>query len=41
VVCGQTLLADERQDVLLNPGVILEILSPSTEKYDRGVKFQN
>jgi len=40
VVCGKPLLADERQDVLLNPAVIFEILSPSTEQYDRGVKFR-
>jgi Uma2 family endonuclease len=41
VVCGKPILADERQDTLLNPSVIFEILSPSTEKYDRGVKFQH
>jgi Uma2 family endonuclease len=41
VVCGRPVLADERQDILLNPIVIFEILSPSTEKYDRGVKFQH
>lgn len=40
VVCGKPLLADENQDVLLNPVVIFEVLSPSTEKYDRGLKFQ-
>jgi Uma2 family endonuclease len=40
VVCGKPLLADERQDILLNPTVIFEVLSPSTEHYDRGVKFQ-
>jgi Uma2 family endonuclease len=40
VVCGVPLLADERQDILLNPAVIFEVLSPSTEYYDRGVKFQ-
>src|ERR1700722_4745315 len=40
VVCGKPLLADNQQDTLLNPTVIFEILSPSTEKYDRGVKFQ-
>ena len=40
VVCGKPLLADERQDILLNPVVILEVLSPSTEQYDRGMKFQ-
>jgi Uma2 family endonuclease len=41
VVCGEPRLADERQDVLLNPVAIFEVLSPSTEKYDRGVKFQH
>lgn len=41
VVCGKRLVADEKQDVLLNPVVIFEILSPSTEQYDRGVKFQH
>ena len=41
VVCGKPLLADERQDILLNPTVIFEVLSPSTEYYDRGVKFQH
>ncbi|HWY49013.1 MAG TPA: Uma2 family endonuclease, partial [Bryobacteraceae bacterium] len=41
VVCGKPVLADERQDILLNPAVIFEIISPSTEKYDRDVKFQN
>jgi Uma2 family endonuclease len=40
VVCGKLLLADNQQDILLNPTVIIEVLSPSTEKYDRGVKFQ-
>jgi Uma2 family endonuclease len=40
VVCGRPLLADERQDILLNPAVIFEVLSPSTEQYDRGVKLR-
>jgi Uma2 family endonuclease len=40
VVCGDPLLADERQDILLNPAVIFEVLSPTTEHYDRGPKFQ-
>jgi Uma2 family endonuclease len=40
IVCGKPMLADERQDVLLNPTVIFEVLSPSTEYYDHGVKFQ-
>jgi Uma2 family endonuclease len=41
VVCGKPLLADDREDVLLNPVVIFEVLSPSTEKYDRGLKLQH
>ncbi len=41
VVCGTRLLADDSQDVLLNPIAIAEILSPSTETYDRGLKFQH
>jgi Uma2 family endonuclease len=40
VVCGKPLLADGRKDTLLNPRVIVEVLSPSTEHYDRGLKFQ-
>jgi Uma2 family endonuclease len=39
VVCGKPALADEHQDVVLNPVVIFEVLSPSTETYDRGLKF--
>lgn len=34
-------MADDRQDILLNPAVIFEVLSPSTETYDRGVKFHH
>ena len=40
VVCGKPILVDERQDILLNPAVIFEVLSPSTEQYDRGVKLR-
>jgi Uma2 family endonuclease len=40
VVCGKPQLADEQKDILLNPIVIFEVLSPSTELYDRGLKFQ-
>lgn len=39
IVCGQAHFHDEQGDVLLNPTVIFEVLSPSTEKYDRGEKF--
>lgn len=41
VVCGKLMLADQRQDILLNPTVVFEVLSPTTEHYDRGVKFQH
>lgn len=40
VVCGKPLLSDGEQDSLLNPVAIFEVLSPSTEGYDRGMKFQ-
>jgi len=39
VVCGDPQLADEELDTLLNPTLIIEVLSPSTESYDRGRKF--
>jgi Uma2 family endonuclease len=39
VVCGEPAFRDERGDVLTNPTVIFEVLSPSTEAYDRGEKF--
>lgn len=39
VVCGQAQYKDETRDTLLNPVVIIEVLSPSTEDYDRGRKF--
>ena len=39
VVCGRPQFKDETHDTLLNPRVIVEVLSPSTEEYDRGEKF--
>lgn len=39
VVCGEPRFHDERRDVLTNPTVVFEVLSPSTEAYDRGEKF--
>ncbi len=41
VVCGQPEFVDEKRDTLTNPTVIVEVLSPSTERYDRGVKFRH
>lgn len=40
VICGQPEFEDEHHDILLNPTVIIEVLSPSTEVYDRGTKFR-
>lgn len=39
VVCGEPQFHDEHRDVLVNPQVIIEVLSPSTEAFDRGGKF--
>ncbi len=39
VVCGGAALADGKRDNLLNPQVIFEVLSRSSEEYDRGKKF--
>jgi Uma2 family endonuclease len=39
VVCGESQFHDEHRDVLLNPTVIIEVLSPTTESFDRGEKF--
>ena len=41
VVCGRPEFADAARDTLTNPIVIVEVLSPSTERYDRGMKFQH
>lgn len=39
VACGEPEFSDSKGDVLLNPLVIVEVLSDSTEAYDRGAKF--
>ena len=39
VTCGDESFEDDNSDVLLNPLVIIEVLSESTEAYDRGLKF--
>lgn len=39
VVCGEPQVYAEFSDVLMNPRVIIEVLSPNTEAFDRGVKF--
>lgn len=39
VVCGPPELEEAERDVLVNPTVVCEVLSASTESYDRGAKF--
>lgn len=39
VVCGDPQFEDDRRDTLLNPALIVEVLSESTASYDRGAKF--
>ncbi len=39
VICGEPQYHDEHTDVILNPAVIIEVLSKSTESFDRGEKF--
>jgi len=41
VVCGKPEFGYDRGDVLHNPIVIVEVLSESTESYDRGKKFEH
>jgi Uma2 family endonuclease len=41
VVFGVPQFLDGRRDTLLNPSLIIEVLSPSTEAYDRGRKFEH
>jgi len=41
IVCDTPQFEDSELDTLINPLVIIEVLSPSTESYDRGKKFEN
>ena len=41
VVCGEPAFLDDRTDVILNPAIVVEVLSPSTEKYDRRTKLRH
>ena len=40
IVCGELQFHDNRRDIILNPVLIIEVLSESTEAFDRGAKFQ-
>jgi Uma2 family endonuclease len=39
VICGEPEYHDKFKDIVLNPAVIIEVLSETTEEFDRGVKF--
>ena len=39
VVCGEFAVVDGHRDVITNPSVVVEVLSESTERWDRGGKF--
>jgi len=41
VACGKMQFLEDELDSLINPVAIIEILSDSTEAYDRGMKFQH
>jgi Uma2 family endonuclease len=40
IVCGEPMFHDNIQDVLINPKVVIEILSRATELYDQATKFE-
>jgi len=39
VVCGEIGFSENRTDIVTNPALIIEVISPPTEKFDRGDKF--
>jgi Uma2 family endonuclease len=39
VICGEPVFEDEKQHVISNPVLIIEVLSESTESFDRGKKY--
>jgi Uma2 family endonuclease len=41
VICGDLQYSGDQKDVVTNPLLIVEVLSPSTEGYDRGKKFES
>jgi Uma2 family endonuclease len=40
VACGRVEIEPDTTDVLANPTIVVEVLSPSTEAYDRGLKWE-
>lgn len=41
IVCGEVETATDDEDTITNPRVVVEVLSPSTERYDRTTKFRH
>jgi len=41
VACGELEFSENDPDTLVNPTILIEVLSTSTEKYDRGLKFRH
>ncbi|MEO2091810.1 MAG: Uma2 family endonuclease [Gemmataceae bacterium] len=41
IVCGEVVTAADDADTITNPRVVVEVLSPSTERYDRTTKFRH
>jgi Uma2 family endonuclease len=40
IICGKIETLDKHKDIVTNPSVLIEVLSPSTQDYDRGSKFK-
>ena len=40
VICGEPRFTDPHQDTIVNPTLLIEVLSKTTESYDRGEKFE-
>ena len=41
VICGAMQFAEDTDDTVTNPSVLVEVLSDSTQSYDRGTKFDH
>ena len=40
IICGDEWYSDQHSDTLINPTLLIEVISSSTEAYDRGMKSQ-
>lgn len=41
IICGELQFDDQKNDTVVNPAMIIDVLSDATEKYDRGRKLTN